>query len=486
MKKIFSKVLFLLPFLAFLACEDQLLESPKSLAVETFYNTNSELEAASNAIYEALRGTNAMASLYPIQIETYSELIYGRGSYNPLNEHTGLDNTNITRTGQMWDQFYLTIRNANLIIANAPKANSASPADITKFVAEARFLRAFTYFHLVRNWGAVPLRTEQNMTEIGIKRTPEAEVYNLIQEDLKFAETNLPDKGTQVGRATKWGAKAVLADVLLQLKKYPEARDKADEIIKSNKFALVQVKRSDDFLNIYGADVLTTPEEIWYLKFSRASNQGWIMVMFAHHPGSRYHGSGGFFGHYTDPTTNKTIAGWDSLDLRKSYNLYNWNIGLGANSFLNRKYRDPLATGGQASAANDYPVYRYADVLMTYAEAASQAVGSPTAAAIESLNQVRRRAYGYTSGTVSPVDFTAASFPSLAAFMDTLIRERGWETMYEAKRWHELKRLGIAKQYIKAAENKDVADKFLLWPIPNSEMNYNPALDPTKDQNPGY
>ena len=481
-----KKILLVIPLFALLtSCEDVLKEAPKSLAAETFYNTAAEVEAATNAIYGALRSDAAFKSLYTIQQETYSELVFGRGSYNALNDHTGLDNTNVTRVGQMWDTFYLAIRNANLVILNAPKGASLTTADKNRFVGEARFLRAFTYFQLVRNWGPVPLRTEANMTEANITRTPVVPIYQLIQDDLKFAEENLPDKGAQTGRPSKWSAKSLLADVFLQLARYPEAAAKADEVIKSAKYSLFQVKTSEDFLGLYGADVLTTPEEIWSLKFSRASDQGNTMVMFAHHPGSKLHGAGGFFGHYYDPTLNTAIKAWDDKDLRKAYNLYLWNIGLGATTYLNRKYRDPIAPNAN-SAANDHPAIRYADVLMTYAEAVSRVTNGPTAAAIDALNQVHRRAYGFPSGTVSTVDFKLTDYPTLQSFMDVLIKERGWETMYESKRWLELKRLGIAKDYIKAAENKTVADKFMMWPIPVSELNYNTALDATKDQNPGY
>jgi starch-binding outer membrane protein, SusD/RagB family len=480
-----KQILFIASVITIFSCQDVLEENPKSLAVEVFYNTPAEVESAVFSIYEALHKDNAMGSLYPIQQETYSELIFGRGSYNSLNTHEGLDNTNATRTGQIWDVFYLAIRNANIVIANAPKGKSITQADIDKYVAEARFLRAFTYFHLVRNWGAVPLRTEANMTEIPIQRTAEAEVYQLIEQDLQFAEQNLPDVGAQAGRATKWAAKAVLAEMYLTLNKPSEAMTKSDEIITSGKFSLVPVTVSEDFLKLYGADVVTTPEEVFYLKFSRASNKGWVMVMFAHHPGARYHGAGGYFGHYTDPNLNPSIKNWDDNDLRKPYNLYLWNIGLGNSSYLNRKYRDIVATN-QNQAANDYPLYRYADILMMYAEAASRVNNGPTPLAMERLNMVHRRAYGFTATAPSAVDFNIANFSSAQAFLDLIVKERGYETMYEAKRWLELKRLGIAKQYIQAAEGKTVADKFMLWPIPNSELNYNTALDPTTDQNPGY
>lgn len=476
---------FILPGL--IACQKELIEAPKLLAAETFYNTASEVEAATNAIYQALRAGNAMGSLYPIQQETYSDLIYGRGSYNALNDYAGLDNTNVTRAGQIWDQFYLTIRNANLVILNAPNGNSISQADISRYVGEARFLRAFTYFHLVRNWGAVPLRTEENMSEPNLTRTPVDQVYQLILEDLAYAESNLPDRAAQSGRPTNWAAKTLLGEVLLELGRYDEAAVKTEEVIKSGKYSLLQVKSSEDFLGLYGADVVTTPEEVWYLKFSRPSDQGWVMVMFAHVPGSGYHGAGGYYGHYYDLKLNKTMATWEDNDLRKSYNLYLWDIGLGATTYLNRKFRDPLATN-QNQAANDYPVFRYADVLMMYAEAASRAANSPATAAIDALNQVHRRAYGYSSNASSPVDFKPGDFTDLQSFLDVLIRERGWETMYEAKRWLELKRLGTPKlrEMINAAKGINVTDKHLLWPIPTSELNYNTAMDPARDQNPGY
>jgi starch-binding outer membrane protein, SusD/RagB family len=482
-----KKIIIIISSLVILvSCQDILEERPKTPAVEIFYNTAGEVESAVFAVYAVLQRSNAMGSLYPIQLEVYSDLFVGRGSYAPLNDHA-LDNTNINRTGFMWDDFYAAIRNANIVISRAPKGTQISEADINKLVGEARFLRAFTYFHLVRNWGGVPLRTELNMTEIAIKRASEADVYQLIEQDLIFAEQNLPDKPAQAGRATKWSAKAVLADVYLTLNRPAEARDRADEIINSANFSLVPVTVGDDFLKLYGADVVTTPEEIFSLKFIRANERGWTFVTFAHHPGAnpRYLGAGqGFWAIYTN-TAHPTINAWPNADLRKTYNLYPYDFGLGANTLLNRKFRDPLATTPNLPS-NDYPLYRYADVLLMYAEAASRAANGPTALAMERLNMVHRRAYGLPATSVSTVDYNLATYSTAQGFLNLVVNERGYETMYEAKRWHELKRLGLAKQYILVTEGKVVPDKFMLWPIPLSELNFNPALNPTTDQNPGF
>jgi hypothetical protein len=483
-----NSLLFLAAFCLFACNSQQILEeTTKNLAVETFYNTSAEVEAAVNAIYAPLRADNCLGGLYPAQMEAYTDYGYGRGSYAVLSDFQGLNATNITRVQQMWELMYLAIRNANLVIVNAPRGRAISPADATRFVAEARFMRAFTYFFLVRNWGGVILRTEANLTEQNLRRSTVEEVYQLILSDLRAAEENLPNTAPLPGRPTRWAAKALLADVHLHRGEWPQARDKALEVINSRLYSLVPVTVADDFLKIYGPDVITSPEEIFYLKFTRLAGQGFNFVMFAHHPNARLHGAGGFFAFYSDAVANPVIRNWDDRDLRKTYNLYRFNIGLGANSVLYKKFIDPVAPSANA-ASNDYPLYKFSDVLFIYAEAAARVAGAPSPEAVEALNQIRRRGYGRPATVASPeIDFRASDY-TLATFIDLVTRERAYENMYEGKRWLELKRLGTdkLKEIIFAATGKTVADRHLLWPIPVSEMNFNPALDPTRDQNPGY
>jgi len=481
MKKILSIVLA--SFLLF-SCEDALVESPKSLAVETFYNTPAEVEAAIAAIYTPLRDQGCMGGLYPTQLECYTDFAYGRGSHAVLSNFQGLDGTNQSRIGTFWDKFYLAIRNANIVIKNAPNGSKLSQADVAKYVAEARFLRAFTYFHMVRSWGGVPIRTEANMTEQTIKRNTADEVYQLIYSDLQFAEANLPETPSLVGKPSKWAAKTLLADVYFYQGKNAEARDKAKEVIASNKYSLVPVATADDFSKIFGPEVITTTEEIFYLKFSRLGNSmGFGYLMYLAHPGTKYYGGGGYYTIYST-TDNSVIAGWDKNDLRYSL-WYPYNIGLGSNTILTKKFIDPLAPNANG-AGNDFPLYRYADVLLLYAEADCRASGAISDDAMEKLNMVHRRAYGKNPVQTNPtVDFKVADY-NKDTFINLVLRERGYETQFEAKRWFDLKRTGKVKEIIKAATGKDVADKHLLWPIPVSELNYNSAIDPAKDQNPGY
>ncbi|TKC65141.1 RagB/SusD family nutrient uptake outer membrane protein [Pedobacter hiemivivus] len=472
---------YLILLLLFSSCQKQLIEDPKSLAAEKFYNTAAEVQGAVNAIYTPFRDINGLVT-YIAQVDCYVDYGLGRGSYASLNDFQGLNSTNITRVGSMWDLFYLSIRNANFVIKNAPNGKEISQADINTNVGEAKFLRAFNYFFLVRNWGGVPIRTEANMTVVDVKRNTADDVYKLILADLLDAEANLPITQPQVGRPTKWSAKTLLADVYLQLGKYPEARDKANEVILSDKFALVPISSTDDLQNIFGPAVVTTSEEIFYIKFTRQNLFGNYFVMFLNHPGTKFSGAGGFYGLHSE-TVNPVYKNWDNNDFRKGL-WYPYNIGLDGNSLLNKKFIDPLATS-QSGHGNDMPWYRYADLLLIYAEAASRAENGPSAASMEALNKVHRRAYGKNPLLPSTVDFKVADY-NATTFLDLIIKERGYEFQYEGKRWLELKRTGKAAEIILATKGKVIAAKHYWWPIPVSELGFNKALDPVKDQNPGY
>jgi hypothetical protein len=476
--KIFEVSLMGILFLIFFSsCQKDLLEHPKSLAVETFYNTAADVEAAVNAIYPPLRSTDIMGA-YVAELEPYVDYGFARGSFAVLNDFAGLDATHTSQVGKAWAAFYLSIRNANLVIKNAPNGKEISEADIARYVAEAKFLRAFDYFHLVRSWAGVPLRTEANLTEINVKRSPVDSVYALIISDLKYAETNLPDKQNMAGRPSKWAAKTVLADVYLQLEKYADAANEAEQVIQSNKYALVPISSTNDLQKIFGSDAGITKEEIFYIEFSNQTGFSNIWPMYINHPATKLLGQGGWFGFYTD-SSNVVFSNWDNNDLRKGL-WYPWSFGLGNTTLLNKKFIDPGPKAG-----NPATWYRYADLLLIYAEAACKANNGPTAKALEALNEVHRRAYGRNPTSPSDVDFKLSDYDE-SSFIDQVIKEYGYEFQYEGKRWLELKRTGKAQEIIMATKGKTIAQKNYLFPIPAAEFNFNKALDPTKDQNPGY
>ena len=472
--------LFVLTATILSACSDKLEENPKSIAVEVFYNTPAEVEAATNAIYSPIRSSMAE---YIATLEAHSDFMYGRGSWEPISQYQGFNDVNITRVQAFWNNFYVAIRNANLVIQNAPLGSAITQPDIDKYTAEAKFLRALTYFQLVRNWGAIPLRTEENMTVKDLPKSSEADVYALIVADLLDAEAKLPETQSQVGRPTKWAAKALLADVFLKLDRFADAAGKANEIIQSNRFSLVRIATKDDIQNnIFGPTIVTSTEEVFSLKFSRLAGEGNYILFISNHPSTGFFNFGGAYAIH-GYNNNPNYVNWAAGDLRKA--LFNTiNFGLGANTIVSGKYMDKSASG-QRGAGNDQPIYRYAEVLLIYAEASARAENAVSTAAMEALNKVRRRAYGFNPATPSTVDYVASAYTP-TAFVNLVTKENGYEFIFEGKRWLELKRNGRVNELIQAGKNRTVAQKHLLWPIPLSEINFNKALDPTTDQNPGY
>jgi len=459
-----------------LGCEKLLEENPKAIAVETFYKTPDEVEAALNAIYSPFRAV--MTTDYPAQIETYADYGYGKGSYSVLRDYQKLDETNISRISNIWTLLYRAVRNANIAIANIPAAEALNDIQVNNYLAEARFMRGYMYLYLVQCWGGVPKRTEDNMGELDVPRSSDQEIWDLILADLEFAKDNLPLRPRAWGAPSTNVAKTVLTEVYLHLERYSDARTMAHEVITSGEFALVPVAVPDDFLKLYGPGVTHTSEEIFYQKYSRS--QGWWWIHYLHAPNS-YSGPQGIFANYSD-SENYVLKNWDRDDLRFQFNWYPRDVGFGPNTLLCKKFQDTNTPNGSGDV--DIPLYRYADLLLYFAEAETR-VNGVTSDALDALNQVHRRAYGYSPLTASPVDFQADDF-SQQSLLDQIIEERCYETVFELKRWNDLKRLGIVKERIKLTKGVDVSDTFLLWPIPVNETNYNSAIDPRTDQNPGY
>lgn len=484
MKNIFG--LAVVCALALTSCSKFLDERPQQIAVENFYNTPVEMEAGLNAIYETVRYLSTFGGFYTIQHEINTEYMYGRGSFAPMNAYDGLDNTNVGRITDTWNNFYKGIRNANIIIQKAPLATQITDAEEARYVAEARFMRGLFYFHVVRNWSGVPLHDENNLDSVNVPKSSAAAIYELIQQDLVFAENNLPENPRLVGTPSKWTAKTVLAEVYLTLEKYDLARKAAWEVIDSKKYSLVNVSVRDDFEKIFGRDANNTSEEIFYFKYSsKVSGQGYQYLAYLHAAKTTHFPPGGFSTIYSD-SLNPFLANWDRNDLRYYFTWYPSDVGVAAKStVLVKKFSDRSATIAQGN--NDYPLYRYADLLLFYAEAEASMNGAPTADALEKLNMVRRRAYGKPVNTAdATVDLKLADYPDLNSFVRRVVLERGYETVGEGKHWFDLKRLGIWKETIQQVENLVLKDKHMLWPIPPREFNGNTALNPTADQNPGY
>lgn len=407
------------------SCNDWLEEHPKSVAAETFYNTTKEADAAVLAPLEKLR--EGFMISYPGMLECFADYAYGRGSWASNSDYKGLDTQNQTRTNEVWSGLYKSIRDCNIAIQQLPNASDMTEEQINAYLGELRFIRAFDYFQVVRMWNGGPLRTEENMKEFNQPKADAATLYDFIVKDLLFAVEYAPEKARLAGTPSRYAAASLLSQVYLQLGKYEESFKYAKQVVDSGMYSLVQVATSADFDKVFGPNLQTSSEEIFYMKSENQTGtwaNGCEYVMFCSHP--------------------------------------------------------------SAVAGNDFPLIRYPDVLLVYAETAARLNNGPTADAMEKLNIIHRRAYGYDPNSPSPVDFKLADYATLDKFMDLLIQEQMYECFNEAKRWFFLQRLGIAKEQIKKIKGIDVADKHMLFPIPTTEFDYNEAMDPNTDQNPGY
>ena len=319
-------------------------------------------------------------------------------------------------------------------------------------------------------------------------RTPAETLWQYIVDEADYAAQSLPESAA-AGRPTKYSALTLKGEALMYMEKWAEAAEAFGEVISSGRYSLVTLSSADDFSKVYGIAATGTPEEIFYIKFNR-DVPAKFQWMFLCKPNPVY--ATGAVGIYTDYKNNNFIASWDKNDYR-----YQWSLWIQKdNGALNAvtktgmiclKYRD---YEDATSCANDWPVYRYADVLLYCAEAICRRDGKPNAEAMEYVNMVRRRAYGMNPKKAQPVDRQLSNYSDKDSFMEMLLQERGYETCFEAKRYCDLKRCGLLAEYAvkagKISSASEVKDAAWWWPIPTDEFNYNTAMDPAKDQNPGY
>ncbi len=487
-----AKILAILAFLILtIGCQDVLNEEPFTFLSPDKLTTVEGAEAAVKATYAELQGWNNYKEALVSQLEFKSDYMISRGSRYPASVYN-LDVTNLSRVNGIWSSFYSSINRANVIISSFTNLTLSKDL-IDKWIAEAKVLRAFNYFHLVRCYGGVPLRLEpvQDLDNVAIKRSTEAEVYAQIIKDLTEAINSgkLPDSYNPAGkgRITIHAAKVLLADVYLTSEKWTDAAATALQVINSGKFRL-----EPDMKKMFSPeDGATHSGEIWSVNFTRKTGLGAYFLTFMHNPSPKYSSVGYFT--YIGILQCPVIANWDNNDKRKQLNLYNTDKstleGAGLSTsvpMLFKKYIDSNPSGDEHG--NDFPLYRYADALLIYAEAKCMADNNPGTEAYDAVNKIRRRAYGVDINTPAPgIDLSGLSKDG---FRDAVWDERAHEFMMEAKRWYDLKRMGkvIAEQKIRASGSTKASGwgpEDWYWPIPRQEIDNNDLISDA-DQNSGY
>ncbi|GAB3851596.1 RagB/SusD family nutrient uptake outer membrane protein [Hymenobacter terrigena] len=511
-------------------CKKDLLElqPQSSYTEENFFQNSNDAILAVNGIYSYLVSDNFSRDLTNENVLTDDEAPQIQGT----DDHMwGLANGIETAAGRnaypyrFWTSHYVIIGRANVFLSKV----DAIPMDATlkkRLIAEAKFLRAFCYHRLIWRFGDVPLLTKNPDQEPALpSRSPKADVVKLIYQDLAASYADLPAKytGADKGRVTQGGA------LLLLAKEYLYNNDN----VNAAKYAKIAMGLGYTLLpnmsDLFKAGNKNTDEALFEIQAGDSKGGGYPNIQTRYPNNSnaaqQVPGGGSSYGNYSalqslvndfektdgskfspagiDVTTND--AQYQGRDPRLGISVvYNgadyygkpWSRSWTPSGYTFRKYTVSKAdqtlytaqVSGLSNTGLNWIMYRYADVLLTYAEAQNEAVG-PDATVLSAINAVRARVSMPALQTTDPSKPTYVA--NQADMRERIRHERHVEFAGESSRFEDLVRWRLLKS---ALENKYLnlgassyrisnwQDFRYLWPIPQLEINNNPNLT----QNSGY
>lgn len=484
----------------FNACEDPLQEQVFSfIAPENFYRTSTDAEAALVGVYAGFRLIHMYDRQYMIgdmgSDDTFTGEFRGNQDRIQIDEFTVDPNNGILR--DRFENAYITINRANALISRVPSIDM-NPQLRDNIVNQARFLRAFLYFDLVQLFGAVPLKVDEtlNVNNVSSPRVDVNRIYDeVIIPDLQAAE-NLPATQRLQGQVTNTSAKAMLARVYLtRAGNNPSspfwglARDKALEVINSGQHRLLSSYR-----DVFQLVNQNSAEHLFSIQFSSLQGVGSSFQEFFMPRGinsTTGNGNG-----VNEPTPD-IVQAFEPNDLRfntaflRQLPLANGNVNNYSptgncqgipSPCIPQPYIGKYLELAPPRGNLNYPIIRYSDVLLMFAEAANEAGGGPSPAAYTAINQVRNRA-GLPD---------LASGLSQSQFREAVRKERRVELAFEGIRRYDLVRWGTLLEVTRSHFQRfyptltgNVRDHHMLFPIPQREIDLNPGIS-LSDQNPGY
>jgi hypothetical protein len=502
------------------SCEKKLNQVPISSATTpTFYAQPSDFIQAINAAYNALRG-------YPDRLMELSEV--RSDNIYPSNNDVGRDHDPINNFApgiasnvyveEGWRADYNGIFKANTVleqlVKNADFVGSAVLAN--RLAAEAKFLRAFYYFDLVKYYGKVPVidRTVSAAEAITIPRSPVADVYALIISDLQFAIANLPLNfsgtypyygPTDIGRATKYAAEAVLAQVYMMrsspnygiegpgmgLNEWNLALPLLQDIISSGVFVFnpaqyafpVPATGIFSYSNQSPGYTAGNREAIFDVMYLTQASSGlgatypWVLVPQDYFNAYGNTPANGALG--APSVSSNLVNSYPAGDKRLSPTIHTTQYGSSLFPFY-RKYLDTTkipTTGSRFDWAINFIAVRYTDVLMLKAECILHGAPGTPADVDAIVNQVRARA------GLTPI--TGVTLPQL-------FDERRREFAGEGSRWFDLQRSGNLVTIMNAWRTVEdaalhkmnpITANHIIYPVPQSQLDAAPGL---YTQNSGY
>lgn len=496
------------------ACsEEEFLDvtNENELNADNFYSRVENFDLALNSVYSALKSLDLFGQTFYVQ--TLLALPHESDYWNAQsrNEVTAADgNVYIA-----WRGWYRVVARANDVIENAPlytasyNPTEAQQDQLNKIVAQAHFLRGFAYFHLVRLWGegsytdaggsklAVPLILEVPGTREDLMkpRATVKEVYDQIIKDFEIAEAELPANWdtNNIARVNKWAVKGFLGKVYLYIEEYNQARTYFEEILNSSRYALVPF---EGYEGLFQGTNEFSSESLFELNYAIDMQQniwenglGSGIALPLSPPGRGWsnvtpHGVNiERFG--DDPRLQ--IATYAPEDLVANAEGEMEPAGKSEFNFTGHSFKkyvpqDYSVLSTNRNSGTNYIIMRLADVYLMYAEVMNELGQDVTA--LEYVNKVRRRAYGFSPNTPqSEVDFSGLTGTAL---QQTIREERFKELFAEGHRWYDIVRWGIVEEEVLKYNEKRVTQGVILfqpkdyyYPVPLQEVDTNPNMVPS-------
>jgi len=489
MKKYF--ILILATFLS-VACSKSFLEKAPLDSINTanFFQTKEDAISAINGAYQPLQ----WPKLYNMRMWTTDIMagnsIVGAGggtdgieTQDEANFVTTTDNAGVL---DLWRGPAPGILRCNIILQKVPDMNIDENLK-NRIIGEAKFLRGLYYFILVRFFGDVPLITipQEPGDDLRPLRTDKAAVYEQIIADLTDAEQLLPPRSSysssDLGRASKGAAAGLLAKVYLTLGQWDKVVTLADEVTTLG--YQLNPNYGDNF-DVYKKNSVESLFEIQYTGnagegfWDNTNQASWLSTFTGPRNSNMVAGGWGW-----NQPTQEFVDSYEPGDLRKDVTILydgcpqfdgmDYDPGYSTTGYNLRKF---LVTKSVSSSYDnspmDFPVLRYADVLLMKAEALNNL--GKTSEAEAPLNEVRARA-----------GLPAVTGLSQADFQTKVLHERRMELAFEGQRWFDLIRVDngdYGLNFLHSIGKVNATSKFLLLPIPQKEIDANPNLT----QNPGY
>jgi hypothetical protein len=404
----------------------------------------------------------------------------------------------------MYSRIYYQIALANQFLRETTPeklssrgVSTALQDTVAGYRAEARFLRALSYWHALDLYRNVPHVDENTTVSTLPSQATPTETFNFIETELKAIRPTLAAKstGTYYGRASQAAVDMILAHLYLNAQVYTgtarwsDARLAAEAVIGAG-FTLDPV-----YQHLFDADNNTSPELIFTVPQDGAKTQTWGGMTYLVHAAvggdlnpAQWGINGGWWGLRTRSPVADRYAAEPAGDARAAIlhtsgqTKFVTAMGDFSKGYLYPKYRNVYANGSAGSNADfpdtDFPMFRLADAYLIYAEAVLRGGGGSAATALGYVNALRQRAYGNTTGNITQAQLT----------LPFILDERSRELMWEGYRRQDLVRFGQFttgttwefKGTTAAGAPTDA--KFDIYPIPSNEL----AANPNVHQNPGY